>query len=134
MTTDNPYQRLTADEMVLCKPLLTGDEFQAIPLEVHARVFHLMGEGPKARVLTDLEHLQVADYGAFEGLSEGQRKQISDLHVGHPIHPEEMVFSGTQVDVPVCLARTDERRRHSVCCMRSFYAHHDFEAKIAKSR
>lgn len=92
MTTDNPYRRFTADEMVLCKPLLTGDEFQAIPLEVHARVFHLMGEGPKARVFIDFEHLQVADYGGLEGLSEDQRKQISDLHVDNPIHPEEMVF------------------------------------------
>lgn len=92
MTTENPYQRLTGDEMVLCKALLTGDELQAIPLEVHTRVFHLMGERPKAQVFIDLEHLQIADYGAFEGLSEGQRKQISDLHVGNPIHPEEMVF------------------------------------------
>ena len=92
MTPDNPYRRWIGDDMALCKPLITGDELREIPLEVAARVFHLEGKGPKARVFTDLEHLQVVDYGAFDGLSAGQRQQIADLHAGDPIRPEDMVF------------------------------------------
>lgn len=79
MTPDNPYRRLTGDEMALCKPLLTDDELTEILLQVSARVFQLLGEGPKARVFTDLEHLQVVDYRVLGGLVDLRCKRDTSI-------------------------------------------------------
>jgi hypothetical protein len=46
----------------------------------------------RRRVILDLEHLQVADYGTFEGVTDEQRQFISKLHAAEPIRPEEMMF------------------------------------------
>jgi hypothetical protein len=51
-----------------------------------------MGLGPKLSTYLDLEQLQVADYSAFEGVSEEQRQFIAELHTREPIRPEEMIF------------------------------------------
>jgi len=37
-----------------------------------------MGLGPKPSTYLDLEQLQIADYSAFEGVSEEQRQFIAD--------------------------------------------------------
>jgi hypothetical protein len=84
--------RLAETDNDLCKPVIPGEDVQAIPRDVGLRVFQHEGPGPKPKVVLDLEHLQVLDYAAFEGLTERQRRQIADLHAVNPIRPEEMVF------------------------------------------
>jgi len=51
-----------------------------------------MGLGPKPSTYLDLEQLQVADYSAFERVSEEQRQFVAELHTREPIRPEEMIF------------------------------------------
>lgn len=61
---------------------------------MQGRLYEALGEGPKPSVFLDLEHLQVADYGAFEGVSDEQRRFMARLHTQEPIRPEEMIFLG----------------------------------------
>lgn len=89
---DNLYSGWLKTDNDLCKPVIPGEEVQAIPREVGLRVFQYEGPGPKPKVVLDLEHLQVVDYAAFEELTDRQKQQITDLHTGSPIRPEEMVF------------------------------------------
>ncbi|RWF67351.1 hypothetical protein [Mesorhizobium sp.] len=89
---NNPYSGWLKSDNDLCKSVIPSEEVQAILREVGLRVFQVAGPGPKPVVALDLEHLQVADYAAFEKLTSRQRQQIAMLHTGSPIRPEEMVF------------------------------------------
>ena len=92
MKPDNPYQAWVGEDLALSKMLLTKDELQAIPAEVRFHALQMEGDGPKPKVVIDLEQMQVVDYAAFEGLTDWQRRQIKDLHAGNPVRPDEMVF------------------------------------------
>jgi len=81
-----------AQSRPLCRPVLGRDGLNAILEQVIIRVHEAMGLGPKPSTYLDLEQLQVADYGAFEGVSEEQRQFIAELHTREPIRPEEMIF------------------------------------------
>jgi len=92
MTPDNPYRGRVNEDLALSEVVITSDALQAIPAEVRFHATRLEGDGPKPKVVIDFEHLQVVNYAAFEGLSDWQRQQITDLHAGDPVRPEEMVF------------------------------------------
>jgi hypothetical protein len=89
---ENPYARWLKIDFDLCRPVLGGDGLNAILEQVIIRVLGAMGLGPKPSTYLDLEQLQVADYSAFEGVSEEQRQFIAELHTREPIRPEEMIF------------------------------------------
>jgi hypothetical protein len=90
--TQNPYIRWLSSDFDVCKPVIPGVELTAIHAQVAYRVHQTMGTGPKPALYMDLEQLQVVDYGAFEDVSEAQRKFIGGLHTSEPIRPEEMIF------------------------------------------
>ena len=92
MTPDNPYDRWVGDDLALSKPLIAADELRNIPTEVRFHAIRMEGDGPEFKVLIDFEHIQGVDYAAFAGLTDWQRQQIKDLHLGDPIRAQEMVF------------------------------------------
>lgn len=89
---ENPYARWLKIDFDLCRPVLTTDGLNAILEQVIIRVVKAMGLGPKPSTYLDLEQFQVADYSAFEGVSEEQQQFIAKLHTREPIRPEEMIF------------------------------------------
>jgi hypothetical protein len=89
---DNRYARWLAVDNDLCLPVIDQAGLNAILEDVSVRVYQALGQGPKPSVALDLEHLQVADYGQFEGVSEEQRQFMTQLHIAEPIRPEEMIF------------------------------------------
>ena len=89
---ENPYARWLKIDFDLCRPVLGRDGLNAILEQVIIRVHEAMGLGPKPSTYLDLEQLQVADYSAFEGVSEEQRQFVAELHTREPIRPEEMIF------------------------------------------
>jgi hypothetical protein len=89
---ENPYARWLKIDFDLCHPVLGKDGLNAILEQVIIRVQEAMGLGPKPSTYLDLEQFQVADYSAFEGVSEEQRQFIAELHTREPIQPEEMIF------------------------------------------
>jgi hypothetical protein len=89
---ENPYARWLKIDFDLCRPVLGRDGLNAILEQVIIRVHEAKGLGPKPSTYLDLEQLQVADYSAFEGISEEQRQFIAELHTREPIRPEEMIF------------------------------------------
>jgi hypothetical protein len=95
MPQDN-YTRWISEEIDRCLPVMDGDKLNALMYGTYAHVLEAMRPGPKPIVALDMEHLQVADYGAFEGVSEAQRQSIRELHKAEPIRAEEMLFLGLQ--------------------------------------
>lgn len=89
---ENPYSRWLKIDFDLCRPVLGREGLNAILEQVIIRVHEAMGLGPKPSTYLDLEQLQIADYSAFEGVSEEQRQFIAELHTREPIRPEEMIF------------------------------------------
>jgi len=89
---ENPYARWLKIDFDLCRPVLGRDGLNAILEQVIIRVHEAMGLGPKPSTYLDLEQLQVADYSAFEGVSEEQRQFVAELHTREPIRPEEMIL------------------------------------------
>src|SRR5258708_25085263 len=75
---ENPYARWLKIDFDLCRPVLGRDGLNVILEQVIIRVHEAMGLGPKSSTYLDLEQLQVADYSAFEGVSEEQRQFIAD--------------------------------------------------------
>ena len=90
--TENPYARWLKIDFDLCLPVIGRNGLDVILEQVAIRVHQAMGLGPKPSTYLDLEQLQVADYSAFEGVSEEQRQFIAGLHTREPIRPEEMIF------------------------------------------
>jgi hypothetical protein len=90
--TENRYARWLGTDNDLCLPVINQAHLDAILLQVAVKVYHVLGLGPKPSTSLDLEHLQVADYGAFEGVSYEQQQFIASLHTQEPIRPEEMIF------------------------------------------
>lgn len=89
---ENRYARWLKIDSDLCHPVLGRDGLNAILEKVVIRVHEVMGLGPKPSTYLDLEQLQVADYSAFEGVSQKQRQFIAELHTREPIRPEEMIL------------------------------------------
>lgn len=93
---ENVYQRWMREENARCLSVVDGKHLEGLMYGSMAYVIEKLGEGPKPTFALDLEHLQVADYGAFEGVSDAQRQFILKLHEADPIRPEEMLFLGLQ--------------------------------------
>jgi hypothetical protein len=89
---ENLYARWLKIDFDLCHPVLGRDGLNAILEQVIIRVHEAMGVGPNPSTYLDLEQFQVANYSAFEGVSEEQRQFIAELHTREPIRPEEMIF------------------------------------------
>jgi hypothetical protein len=89
--TENPYARWLKVDNDLCLPVIDKGGLDAILGKAAVRVYQAMGRGPKPSTYLDLEHLQVADYAAFEGVSGEQRQFMARLHTQAPIRPEEMI-------------------------------------------
>jgi hypothetical protein len=89
---ENHYQRWIGTDNDHCLPVIDQQRLNAILGKTAARVIQGLGQGPFPKVLLDLEHLQVANYGSFEGVSNGQRQFMAQLHSGEPIRPDEMIF------------------------------------------
>lgn len=92
--TDTPYARWLGTDNDLCVPVIDRAGLDAIFQKAAVQVYQALGQGPMPKTYLDLEHVQVADYGAFEGVSDQQRQSIGSLHVQAPIRPEEMIFLG----------------------------------------
>lgn len=90
--TDNPYTQWMLVENDVCSPLIDKKVIDGIQEQVFTRVLAAMGDGPHPSINLDLEHLQIADYRAFGGVTEQHRQLMSDLHGREPIRPEEMIF------------------------------------------
>jgi hypothetical protein len=90
--TDNPYASWLKIDNDLCLPVMDRAGLDAISQQVAVKVYQTLGHGPMPSTYLDLEHIQVADYGAFEGVSDEQRQFIAYLHTQEPIRPEEMIF------------------------------------------
>jgi hypothetical protein len=92
----NNYARWMGEDNDRCLPVVDPKKLDFLMHGTYAHVLEKMGPGPKPTVALDLEHLQVADYGTFEGVSDTQRQYIQQLHEAEPIRPEEMLFLGLQ--------------------------------------
>ena len=92
--SDNPYARWLSVDNDLCLPVINQAGLDAVLQEVALRSITVLGEGPHPWTYLDLEHLQIADYGKFEGVNDEQQEFISRLHAQEPIRPEEMIFLG----------------------------------------
>ena len=90
----NLYELWLGQDNNLCFPVIDPKRINAIFEEALVRVAAKLGIGPKPTLILDLEHLQVADYGALGGVSAEQRQNIATLHAAEPIRPEELVFLG----------------------------------------
>lgn len=89
---DNPYARWLSADNDLCVPAIKADGLEEIHKRTFFEVFRIMGEGPVPKVYLDLEHLQIANYVAFEGVSESQKIFIDKLSKEEPVSPEDLVF------------------------------------------
>jgi len=92
--SDNPYARWLSVDNDLCLPVINQADLDAVLQEVALRVIPVLGEGPHPWTYLDLKHLQIADYGKFEGVNGEQQEFISRLHAREPIRSEEMIFLG----------------------------------------
>jgi hypothetical protein len=91
----NPYDRWLGDDNHKCLPVLDKQDMDDILAEVAVRVGSVMGKGPPpAMTALDLEQIQVADYAAFDGVSEVQAGAIRKFHMQSPIRPDEMLYLG----------------------------------------
>lgn len=91
----NPYDRWLGDDNHKCLPVLNKQDMDDILAQVAIRVGLVMGKGPPPAVTAlDLEQIQVADYAAFDGVSEGQAEAIRKFHTQSPIRPDEMIYLG----------------------------------------
>jgi hypothetical protein len=91
----NPYDRWLSDDNHKCLPVLNKQDMDDILAEVAFRVASVMGKGPPpAMTALDLEQIQVADYAAFDGVSEVQAEAIRKFHTQSPIRPDEMLYLG----------------------------------------
>jgi len=88
----NPYARWLSDDNSLCEPAVKREKIDEILTQTSLRVLRDLGPGPRPKVFLNLEHLQVADYSQFEGVTPEQRTFIAKLHADEPIQPEEMIF------------------------------------------
>lgn len=88
----NPYIRLMTSDNDQCRSAIDGSLIPRLLLAIDKEVRELLGDGPKPRVSLDLEQIQVADYGAFDGITDEQRNLIARLHSEDPIRPEEMTY------------------------------------------
>ena len=91
-TTENPYERWLSADNDLCRPVIDNERLAVILARTATWVDQEFGQGAKPQLSLDLENLQVADYGSFEGVSEEQRRFVLNLHASEPIRPEEMIF------------------------------------------
>jgi|SRR6516164_7118149 len=89
---ENHYQRWMGTDNDHCLPVIDPQRLNAILAKTAARVIQGLGQGPFPKVILDLEHLQVANYGSFEGVSNRQRQFMAQFHSREPIRPDEMIF------------------------------------------
>ncbi|MCA3061813.1 MAG: hypothetical protein ING69_07985 [Rhodocyclaceae bacterium] len=64
----------------------------AILLDAKERAEAWEGKGPKPKIVLDMEHLQVADYAAFQPMTKQQQQAIRKLQATEPIRTEEMAY------------------------------------------
>lgn len=94
--TQNNYARWIGEDNDRCLPVIDTKKLDVLMYGPYAHLMGTIGPGPKPAIALDMEHLQVADYRTFEGVSEVQRQYIEKLHAAEPIRPEEMLFLGLQ--------------------------------------
>jgi hypothetical protein len=85
---NNYYAQCLQTEINLCLPIINQERINRILFSVNTMV----GDGARPQLILDLEQLQVADYRAFDRISDQQRAYIKQLHSHAPIRPEEMVY------------------------------------------
>jgi hypothetical protein len=90
--TDNAYANWLKIDNDLCLPVIDEVRLDAIFRQVAVKAYQQLGKGPIPSTVLDLEHFQVANYGALEGVSHEQGQFIARLHTNEPIRPEEMIF------------------------------------------
>src|SRR4051794_23853643 len=89
---ENNFQRWLGTDNDHCKLVVEPERLDQILGETADRVAQVLGQGPTPKVFLDLEHLQVADYSTFEGMSDAQRQHMARLHSQEPIRSDEMNF------------------------------------------
>jgi len=97
----NPYEEWLVSDNNLCIPVLDRSQLGAIFALLDLEV----SEGPRGKLSEsverpklnlDLEHLQVADYGRFGGVTEDIRAHIAKLNSAHPISSDELYYIALQ--------------------------------------
>lgn len=88
----NPYMRRMSSDNGQCVPAIEGAAIPRILAAIDAQVRETLGDGPKPQVFLDLEQIQIADYGAFEGVTDEQRNLIARIQREAPVRPEEMTY------------------------------------------
>jgi hypothetical protein len=93
----NVYAEWMSSDNDLCVPVLSREQISFIELAVaQTAAMTTGGELPKAypppRYSLDLEHIQIADYLSFPGVTKEQRNEIARLHSEYPIPSEELFY------------------------------------------
>jgi hypothetical protein len=81
---------LTADND-LCTPVILMPMLEEVLRRMDVLVESMLGTGERPQVTLDLEHLQVADYGAFAS-DDAQRATIARLHATDPVRPDHLAY------------------------------------------
>lgn len=89
---DNPYIRRMSSDNDQCLPAISGPKMRQLLAVIHEAVSEALGDGPLPQVSLDLEQIQIADYGTFDGITDTQRELIARLQRETPIAPEEMLY------------------------------------------
>lgn len=94
---ENLYFEWMRSDNHLCVPVLSGEQMQSIEFTVARLTIdrlsdELLKAYPPPRYSLDLEHIQIADYFAFPGVTDEQKIEMARLYAEHPIPSEELYY------------------------------------------
>jgi hypothetical protein len=89
---NNRYEQYLSSDNDLCVPVLAQEQLGGILMRMQQIAESFEGAGPKPHVSLDMEHLQVADYAAFQPMTQQQQDTIRSLHAAEPIRTDEMAY------------------------------------------
>ena len=88
----NSFEAYLSSDNDLCVPVLKNEQLGFILMRMNEIAEKIEGPGPKPSVSFDLEHMQVADYRAFQPATEKQKDTIHKLLSTEPIRTDEMAY------------------------------------------
>lgn len=88
----NRYAPFFSSDNNLCSPVLQKEKLYAILAYTEQRANQIGGAGGAPQISLDLEHLQVADYAAFQPLRSEQQEAIRRIRNEAPIRVQDMTY------------------------------------------
>jgi len=88
---ENNFTPFLATDIDLCTPAVPMPVLYEVLRRVDVLAESMVGTGEKPQVSFDMEHLQVADYGAFAS-DDAQRAAINRLHANDPVRPDHLAY------------------------------------------